>query len=327
VRVFITFISLLSCAGAARAEEGPEVAEARAAFVEGADLARDMRWGDALGRFEHSAKLRPHAGTSYNIGICERALGHYTRALQAFRQALAENRAAGGQAINAATVADIERFVEEQRRVVATLEVTLAPADAALAVDGRPLEASDEAGTLTAGTAPAGPGRTPPAAKFQLVLDPGVHLFVVSRKGFADVARRETVAPGSRGRLDLALERLPAQLDVSANQEGAVVTVDGLDVGVAPVSLSRPAGTYRVVVRKRGFVPYEVSATVQAGERSQLQAELRPEGTSILKRWWFWTAVAAVVAGAAVVTWLIARPAPEKPPLDGGGLQWTVRVP
>jgi hypothetical protein len=44
-------------------------------------------------------------------------------------------------------------------------------------------------------------------------------------------------------------------------------------------------------------------------------------------KWWFWTAVGAVVVGSAVGTYYATRPDPERPPVDGGGLGWSVRVP
>ena len=56
-------------------------------------------------------------------------------------------------------------------------------------------------------------------------------------------------------------------------------------------------------------------------------ATLKLHKPSIVTRWWFWTAAAAVVAGATITTYALTRPAPERPPLDGGGLGWAVRVP
>jgi hypothetical protein len=106
-----------------------------------------------------------------------------------------------------------------------------------------------------------------------------------------------------------------------------VVTVNALDVGVAPVELSRPAGTYHVVVRSSGFVPYEVDTSLQPGQKTELRAKLEPEQTSLLRRWWFWTAAGVVLAGAAVTTYAVTRPDPERPPVDGGGLGWAVRAP
>src|SRR3954471_1195612 len=66
----------------------PEVEQAREAFVQGAALARDAQWGAALASFARSARLRPHAWTTYNIAVCERALGKYVLARRSFAGAL-----------------------------------------------------------------------------------------------------------------------------------------------------------------------------------------------------------------------------------------------
>jgi len=46
---------------------------------------------------------------------------------------------------------------------------------------------------------------------------------------------------------------------------------------------------------------------------------------SVVRKWWFWTAVGAVVTGAARAADFGARAA-EEPKLDGGGLQWVVKL-
>jgi len=313
--------------GGARADAG-DLDDAREQFRRGAELAKDAQWGAALAAFERSARKRPHAWTTYNMGVCERALGHYVRARRTFVRAL-EQRTGEGD-LPQATVLDAKAFVAEIDKLVASLDVTLEPADARVSVDGQALEAAGTEGgmpVLLAGTQPAGPGNAPPAPTFRVVLDPGSHVFVLSREGFSDAVHAETVRPGERRAVHLALERLPAMLHVSADKEGAVVAVDRLDVGVAPVTLLRPAGRHHVLVRKPGFVSYETDAVVRPGQRAELVASLREETPTLLSRWWFWTAAGVVVAGAAVTTYAATRPAPERPPLDGGGLGWSVRVP
>jgi len=314
----------------AQQSEPQDVARARDAFIEGAALARDMRWGDALARFESSAQLKPHAGTSYNIGICQRALGQYLRARSSFRRALEQNQADGGNALAASMVADTHTFLSEIERVTGVLEITLEPATATVTVDGRPLEPvepQDGHPTLLVGTLPPGAGRPPPSGTFRLVLDPGMHVLVISRKGYTDIVRREAVVPGARGALSLVLEQLPGTLHVASSEPRAVVTVDDIDVGMAPVTITRPAGRYRVVVRKIGFLTYETQASLSSGERAVLRALLKPDAPGVTERWWFWTAVGAVVVGTAVGTYYASRPEPERPALDGGGLGWAVRVP
>lgn len=310
-------------------DPSPALVEAREAFTRGADLAKDAQWSAALASFERSAKLRPHAWTTYNIGVCERALGRYTRAQRTFARALDENRP--GSDLPETTVDDVRRFQAEIDGLVARLDVTLDPADAAIAVDGAPLErrlaAPDARPVLVAGTLPAGPGKAPPAARFQLVLDPGSHVLMVTRDGFASAAQTEVARPGERRTLEIKVDRMPATVAVAASERDAVVTIDGLDVGTTPVTLQRPAGVHHVIVRKPGFDPYEIDATVKAGQRLEIAATLKLHKPSVLTRWWFWTAAGAVVAGTVLTTYALTRPDPTRPPVDGGGLGWAVRVP
>ncbi len=325
----IAFFLALACALVALPAEADDVDKARDAYKEGAALAKDAQWGAALAAFERSSKLRPHPWTTYNLAVCERALGQYVRARRTFARALDE-RKGGDQDLPEATVTDIKRFQSEIAGLVGTLEVKLEPADAAIAVDGQPLEPTSETTplpTLLAGTLPSGPGKAPPAGKFRVVLDPGAHVFVITREGFTDAVHTETVRPGDKRSIELLVERLPATLDIAADKSDAVVTVNQLDVGVAPVKLSRPPGNYHVVVRRSGFVPYEIDTALKPGQKTDIRASLKEDKPSILTRWWFWTAAGVVVVGAATTTYLVTRPAPERPPLEGGGLGWTAKAP
>lgn len=300
------------------------VDEARAAFARGAELAKDAQWGAALASFERSAKLHPHAWTTYNIAVCERALGQYVRARRMFARALDERRPDAD--LPEATVADIQRFEAEIDQLVADLDVTLDPADASMAIDGSPLEAAP-GGALFAGTLPAGPGKPPPAAHFHVVLDPGTHVLTIARQGYSTALQTETLRPGEHKSVRLVAARIPATLRIDATTPGAVVAIDGLDVGTTPLALERPGGVHHVVVRKPGFDPYAIDVRLAAGEQQDLRAKLKVHEPSLLTRWWFWGATVAVVGGAAVATYALTRPAPERPPVDGGGLGWAVRVP
>jgi hypothetical protein len=82
-----------------------------------------------------------------------------------------------------------------------------------------------------------------------------------------------------------------------------------------------------VLVRKEGFESYELDVTVRPGERIDLTAPLQPDEPGLHERWWFWVAIAGAIGTAATITYFATRPEPERPPLDGGGLGWTIRVP
>jgi hypothetical protein len=299
----VAVASLMLVSSGASAQD--EVERARDEFRKGAELAKDAQWGAALAAFERSAKLRPHPWTTFNLGICERALGQYVRAKKTFARALAERRPDAD--LPEATVGDAQRFMAEIERLVGALDVTIEPADAALTIDGQALEHAGK--------------------EIHVELDPGAHVFLLTREGFSTAAHGETVRPGEKRAVHLAIARLPATIIVSADQPQAVVAIDRLDVGVAPVTVQRGAGTHHVLVRKLGFLAYETEATVKPGQRIDLAAALQPERPSILSRWWFWTALGAVVSGAAITTYALTRPEPQRPPLDGGGLGWSVRAP
>src|SRR5260370_38383552 len=90
-------LPILLVARLAHADDGSHVAEARKLFVDGAELVKRAQWSEALAAFEQSARLRPHAITTYNIGACHRAMGRYPRARGAFGRPLAESNAANNQ--------------------------------------------------------------------------------------------------------------------------------------------------------------------------------------------------------------------------------------
>lgn len=302
--------------------------KARELYAEGVALVKKFQWSEALVRFEASSKLYPNPVTTLNMGACQRALGRYVEARGTLRRALDEHQRAGGAAIPESSVAEAKAFLDEIERLLARATITIEPREAALAVDGRPLvevaRTPEGRPVLAAGLAAPGVGAVPPAATFDLVLDPGAHVLTLSRKGFTDAVVNKTFAPGSSATLTLKLDLLPATLRITASQKGAIVRVGGDDVGPAPVDVLRPAGVHQVLVKKPGFVPYRTQVTVRAGEEAKLDAVLAVDKPSLASRWWVWTGVAVLVAGGVTVTYLVTRPTPQPPPYDGGTTGWVV---
>ncbi len=220
---------------------------------------------------------------------------------------------------------EAQGYLSEIDRILVHVELRVAPVGATLSVDGRPLEKAN-ATTLVGGTRSPGPAEAAPAGKLTVVLDPGAHVFTFSRVGFADAILNKTFAPAQTDTLNVELSMLPATLHISSDRPGSIVTVNGSDVGPVPVDVRRPPGSYRVIVKHDGFMPYDTRVAVQPGQEANLQAALVKETPSLLSRWWFWTAAGVVVAGATTATYLATRPAPERAQVSGGSLGWTLPV-
>jgi len=184
-------------AGASGATAGaldPKIEEAREAFRVGSAFAKQSQWVDALSAFERSARLRPHAVTTYNIGFCERALGRFTRAKKSLSRALA----AQGDELPSSLAAEARGYLAEIDGRISRAVITLTRTGGSVSVDGRPLEATGgkpECPELVAGTREPGPAEPVTAKVFDLALDPGTHVVVVSAAGVpASVVTRDFAA-------------------------------------------------------------------------------------------------------------------------------------
>jgi hypothetical protein len=174
----------------------PKIEEARDAFRIGNTLAKQAQWTEALSAFERSARLRPHAVTTYNIGFCERALGHYTRAKRSLTRALA----APGNELPEALAAEARGYLAEIEHRLSRAVVTLSRPGATVSVDGRPLEAAGGKPShpeLVAGTREPGPAEPVGAPVFDLFIDPGTHVIVVGVPGAADTVVTREFTPGA----------------------------------------------------------------------------------------------------------------------------------
>ncbi len=323
---WLVLVSLLQVAVVSTVQ-ADEVTVARQRFTDGTDLVRKAQWAEALAAFEDSYRLRAHSITLFNIGACERALGRYTRARAMFTKAISLHESSANK-MPESLLSEARGIIAEIDRLLARVTITLDPSDALFAVDGRPAEVvieGPDAPRLVAGTLEPGIGRAPPAKTFELVLDPGAHVLSFARKGFSDAIVNATFTPGAVTQRKITLDLLPATINVTSNQPGAAVFLDGIDVGAAPLAITRPSGKYALAVKKRGFVTHSAGIELHAGQELNLSAPLSKEKTSIVKKWWFWTAAGVVLTGAALGTYFGVK-ASQEPTLDGGGLGWVANV-
>ncbi len=312
----------------ARADEAATT-EAREDFLRGAALVKNAQWAEALAEFERSSAKRAHAVTTYNIGACERAMGRYTLARETFLRARQQNEASQGAELPQGVVTEMNGYLDEIQRLLVDVSITLDPPEASIAIDGRPIAPSSaSASTFIAGVRNPGPPEKVPGKTFHVLLDPTAHVFTLTRQGYSDGVVNKSFSPGSSIALNLELNKLPATLHITSDPSNAATLIEGVDVGVTPMDLSRPAGTYLISVKKSGFLSYESRVTTQPGESANVLAKLPIEKLAITQRWWFWTGLGAVIVGGAVSAYFIALAASAtRPPLNGGGLGWNVPLP
>lgn len=303
------FFVQIAAAHAQTAGEG-----AREAFEQGTKLVKEERWAEALASFERASVARPHATTSFNIGFCLRALGRYSAAAKSFREALA--RSEGSRELAPSLAQDARAFEAEMIAALSHVALVVAPADAAISIDGRALVPDGSSFVLGSETSE---GTALSDGKATVLLDPGRHLVSLSRKGYARVSTPLSVTEGSIVERRFDMTSLPATLRIESTPRGAAVRIADIDVGLTPLAVERPPGNYRVTLLQKGYSRYETTMKVGPGEMADVRAGLTRETPSLFSRWWFWTTVGVVAAGAAVTTYVLTRPAE---PLTGGSLGW-----
>lgn len=91
---------------------------------------------------------------------------------------------------------------------------------------------------------------------------------------------------------------------ITSNVVRAQVVLNGKPIGRTPFDGDIDSGDYQLQVAAAGYLTDTRSLQVKLGEEVSVAVELKPvpapvelENKSIFGRWWFWTAVGAVVVG------------------------------
>ncbi len=166
--------------------QGDGDATARALFIEGAKLANQGRWSEALTRYAASLQRKPAPLTRYSLGVAQRETGHFAAAIASFRAFLAE-------APTAATtpyVQPAQSAIVDLLALVGRLALTVEPAE----IDGLTL-------TLDGDPIGAEPVRD---------VDPGPHEVTARAPGFRERSTRFLARGGASSTLTLTLVPLTA---------------------------------------------------------------------------------------------------------------------
>ena len=202
-------IAFFLISGAARADAAADKRAAQTLLSEGNELAGAGDYLEALEKFRTAYARYRSPKILLNIGTSLRQLGRNVEAAEAYEQYLADPNA------EASRKADLVRMIGEIDAVVGRMRIEVREPDAAVRLDGKPLDAWK--GTV-------------------FRVEPGEHTVVASKEGFAPVLRTVRVAPREDlvVRLDLRPpEKTVVVVPISTTQRTVALTVGS--VGIAGI--------------------------------------------------------------------------------------------
>jgi hypothetical protein len=251
----------------------PREAKAKEAKARG-DAAMDAgRPADALAAYSEAAGLWPDPALLYNRARAYEKLRQYPQALELIEQF---NREAPEEL--KAKVPKLAQLTFDIRQHTTRLLLDCAVKGAEVRLGDRVL------------------GSTPLPAP--MVLNAEDATLTIKAEGYFPWTRHVTMPPAGDLHLEVALtsQQTSGLLRLESPVQGALIAVDDAAPTTAPTEVVVPAGTHRLSVSHDGYHPATSSVVVVAGETRTLSLDLEPV-SPFYKRWYFWTAVAVVVAG------------------------------
>lgn len=269
-------------------------ADARRHFDRGITLYYDNDLDAALAEFEASYQTYPTASVLYNIGLVYKALHRYPEAISALERYLTDAKSPPRERME-----EVTQLIAEMRALVGQLTLNITPAGASVIVDGR-----------RAGTAPL----------VTISLAAGHHVIELSAPEHEPLRQEVTIVGGKPLAVTLALKevRKTGQAHITVSPSQASIVIDGQLVGMGATSVELPAGGYALEVSAPGYQTQQRELLIAVGQSRKVSVRL--EGSvakTIRRRWWFWTALGAAVAGGTATAVAVPLTSRAEPPTIG----------
>jgi hypothetical protein len=206
---------------------------ARKAWDAAKQLAGASDYRGALVEFQRAYDLSHNPRVLFNVGVTEKLLTHYARAVDAWDREQSE----GAGQLSAAELQELKNAIGIVQQFVTTIDVTANEADATLTIDDYPV------------------GKTPFAGPVRI--DVGKHVVKLTKEGFVDAVEPVDVVAGVKTPVTLKLEPINKTALVTVTVGGtpsATVFVDGRDMGPAPFKGELLAERHTIEARAPGFV-------------------------------------------------------------------------
>jgi len=154
-------------------------------------------------------------------------------------------------------------------------------------------------------------------------LSPGQHTVKLMRRGFAQ--RTEIVEVGVGEELELEWDLVPfaGVVRISTNAGKAELWLNGKPFGDIPFDGEIPMGKHKLEALASGFVPAQREMEINGGEEYSFSFDMKPAPvqavvataeSSVMNKWWFWTATGAVVVGGIVTGIILSTDGGDAPP-------------
>lgn len=299
---FVIVVALLAPSAASAQRRGGSEAErarvahtqAREHFYDASVLYEQGNLEGAIVEFEASYALEPLPVVHFNLAQCLKGLYRYAEAAAQYERYLADS-----DSVPADRRAAVRATIAELRSLIAPITLAIEPAGAEVRVDGRAV-----------GTAPLSAPLELAAGR--RVLEVALDGHVSVRDEIAVVARRPRTI-----RVRLARQETAGTLRVRSMPLHALVRIDGLEVGEAPVERRVTAGGHVIEADADGFELYRTAIQIREQQTLDLLATLeREHSPGITSRWWFWAGISGVTAFAAVLL-IVLWPTQRLDPVEG----------
>jgi len=190
-------------------------------------------WDKAAAKFQEAYDVSKNPKVLFNVGVCERNLQHYARAIAKFKQELAE----GASKLTPQEKADTQATIDALQRYVSTIEILTTEADASVFIDDQKV------------------GQTPIAPVPADVGQP--HVVRVEKDGFLPFEKRDvrlTSTASTKVTVELEPKDKRSEVEITVSgAQGASIFVDGIDRGPAPFKGIVDVGAHTFEARQAGF--------------------------------------------------------------------------
>lgn len=255
--------------------------EARAHFQRGVEYIGAERWADAIAELRRAQELRVTPPVMYNLGLAYRAVGRNRDAMTAFR----EFERLSGASVNVELSARVDAYMQELAAGIGRVVLEVEPPTARVRIDG------DEV-----------------RANASIEVDPGRHVVVAEAEGFAGESRTVEVARGAQTAVLLRMvpQVLSSRVTVRSNPSGALVRIDGQNVGFGDIEEIVRPGSHTLEVSADGYYTFRRGFEALAGQSQTLRANLS-DRRSVAESPWFWIGMGAVAAGGGVAAYFLLQ--------------------